>query len=169
MNKTRAAGAAAFVLYMSCIPMANWLISDFGVVPVGFGLMAPAGVYAAGIAFGARDAIQRMIGKRWALLAIVLGALLSLLVAAPALALASVAAFGVSELLDMAVFTPLEKRSLAGAVVLSNTLGAIVDSVLFLLLAFGSLAFLPGQVMGKVLMVLPALAVVLAVRARRAG
>ena len=168
MNKTRAAGAASFLVYAACIPLANWMINEFGVVPVGFGLVAPAGVYAAGVAFGARDAVQRLIGKRWALLAIATGVALSLLVASPTLAVASAVAFGVSELLDMAVFTPLEKRSLTGAVVLSNTLGAIVDSVVFLLLAFGSLAFLPGQVVGKVLMILPALAVILAVRVRRA-
>ena len=35
------------------------------------------------------------------------------------------------------------------AVVLSSTAGLIVDSVLFLGLAFGSLEFLAGQVVGK--------------------
>lgn len=158
--------ALAVVLYVSCIPLANWLITEYGVVSVGLGLMAPAGVFAAGIAFSARDMVQRLAGRRWALAAIVAGVLLSLLVAGPLLALASAVAFGVSELLDMAVFTPLERRSLPGAVVLSNTVGAVVDSVIFLWLAFGSLAFLPGQVWGKVLMILPALGVVLALRAR---
>ena len=158
----------AITAYVACIPLANWMISEFGIVPIGLGLMAPAGVFAAGLAFGARDLVQRVAGKAWALAAIATGVLLSLLVASPTLALASAAAFAVSELLDMAVFTPLQGRSLAGAVILSNTVGAIADSVVFLLLAFGSLAFLPGQVVGKVLMILPALAVVLAVRRRAA-
>lgn len=168
LRPSRTLVIGAITAYVACIPLANWAITEFGIVPIGFGLMAPAGVFAAGLAFGARDLVQRVAGKVWALTAIAVGVLLSLLVASPALALASAAAFAVSELLDMAVFTPLQGRSLAGAVILSNTVGAIADSVIFLLLAFGSLAFLPGQVVGKVLMVLPALAVVLAVRHRAA-
>lgn len=166
---SRAPAVVAGAAYIACIPLANWAITEFGIVPVGFGLMAPAGVFFAGLAFGARDALQRTAGKAWTLAAIGVGAALSLLVASPALALASLAAFLLSELLDMAVFTPIQRKTLAGAVVLSNTVGAIVDSVVFLLLAFGSLAFLPGQVVGKVLMILPALAVVLAVRRQKAS
>lgn len=36
--------------YVGTILAANWLIATFGLVPVGFGLMAPAGVFAAGLA-----------------------------------------------------------------------------------------------------------------------
>jgi uncharacterized PurR-regulated membrane protein YhhQ (DUF165 family) len=64
----------------------------------------------------------------------------------------------------MAVYTPLEDRSFTGAVVLSNTVGAVVDSVLFLSLAFGSLEFLRGQVVGKMWMTAAALPVVLLLR-----
>lgn len=167
MTKPFAAIAAALA-YMACIPLANWMIVQFGIVPIGFGLMAPAGVFAAGLAFGARDMVQRLAGRGVTLAAIAAGVALSFLVASPALAVASAVAFGVSELLDMAVYTPLERRSLAGAVALSNTVGAVVDSVIFLWLAFGSLAFLPGQVAGKLLMILPALVAVLAIRHREA-
>jgi hypothetical protein len=45
-----------------------------GPVPVGFGLMAPAGVYAAGVAFTLRDVVQRALGRHAAVLAILAGA-----------------------------------------------------------------------------------------------
>lgn len=137
-----------FALYLACIVGANWLISTVGLVPVGFGLVAPAGVYLVGLSFLLRDMTQDALGRRAVIVAILLGAALSALLS-PALALASGAAFLLSETADMLVYTPLKARSWVGAVVASNTVGLIVDSVIFLLLAFGSLQFLPGQVVGK--------------------
>ncbi len=136
------------VLYVATIFGANWAISTFGFVPVGFGLLAPAGVYFAGVAFTLRDLTQERLGKGWTVAAIVLGAALSALVS-PRFALASGVAFLLSELCDFAVYTPLRERSWLGAVALSNTVGLLVDSALFLWLAFGSLDFLAGQLLGK--------------------
>jgi uncharacterized PurR-regulated membrane protein YhhQ (DUF165 family) len=93
------------------------------------------------------------------------GAALSWLVS-PSFAVASATAFLVSELADFAVYTPLARRSWLGAVALSNTVGLLVDSWLFLTLAFGSLQFFPGQVLGKVEM--SALAILLLAAGRRA-
>jgi hypothetical protein len=42
--------SALLAAYIATIPAANWAVTRFGVVPVGFGLLAPAGVYAVGIA-----------------------------------------------------------------------------------------------------------------------
>ena len=64
---------------------------------------------------------------------------------------ASTTAFLLSELADFAVFTPLQKRGLVLAVLASGVVGLIADSILFLWLAFGSLEFLDGQVLGKAL------------------
>lgn len=152
------------VAYVATIFLANWALVTFGFVPVGFGLTAPAGVCFAGLAFTLRDLTQERLGKGWAVGAIVLGAGCSALVS-PALALASGGAFLVSELADFAVYTPLRQRHWLGAVVLSNTVGLLLDSVLFLWLAFGSLDFLAGQVVGKAWMT--ALAVGLLWFARR--
>lgn len=138
----------ALVAYVLTIVAANVAITLFGVVPVGFGLSAPAGVYFAGLAFTLRDLVQQRLGVRWTLAAIAASAALSALLS-PALALASGAAFALSELADFAVYTPLARRRWLFAVAVSNAVGAIVDSALFLWLAFGSLAFLPGQVVGK--------------------
>jgi uncharacterized PurR-regulated membrane protein YhhQ (DUF165 family) len=134
--------------YIATIFGANLLITHVGVVPVGFGLVAPAGVYCAGLAFTFRDLTQDTLGRAWTIGAIVVGAGLSALLS-PQLALASGTAFLLSELADLAVYTPLRERHWLAAVAVSNTVGLLVDSVLFLLLAFGNLDFLPGQIVGK--------------------
>lgn len=144
----RTIGTLTLIGYILTIFAANWAITAFGLVPIGFGLLAPAGVYFAGLAFTLRDIVQEQLGKRWSLAAILIGSALSALLSGP-LALASGAAFLLSELLDFAVYTPLRKRSWIAAVAVSNVAGLIADSVLFLLLAFGSLDFLAGQVVGK--------------------
>lgn len=152
----------ALVGYISTIFLANWAIVRLGPVPVGFGLEAPAGVYFVGLAFTFRDLVQDGLGRGWTVVAILVGAALSALIATPQLALASGAAFLVSETADFAVYTPLRGRTGArpgrggrpsaptvGAVFASNVVGLVVDSALFLSLAFGNLDFLPGQVVGK--------------------
>jgi uncharacterized PurR-regulated membrane protein YhhQ (DUF165 family) len=153
------------VAYIATIWLANWAIGTFGLVPVGFGLMAPAGVYFAGLAFTLRDLLQESLGKRAVLAAIGAGAALSALVS-PQFALASGVAFLLSELADYAIYQPLRERNWLGAVAASNAVGFVADSVLFLWLAFGSLAFLPGQLLGKFWMTALAVCVLLFVRRR---
>lgn len=142
---------------------ANWAITTFGMVPVGFGLMAPAGVYFAGLAFTFRDLLHEAGGSRWVWVAIIGGTVLSMLID-PAFAIASGAAFALSETADYLVYAPLRRRSWIGAVALSNTVGLIVDSMVFLALAFGSLAFLPGQIVGKAWMTVVVVALIWMVR-----
>lgn len=152
-------------LYIATIFAANWAIQTFGLVPVGFGLMAPAAVYFVGLAFTLRDLTQDALGRWVVVAAILMGALLSFLVA-PSFALASGVAFLLSEAFDFAIYTPLRKRQWAVAVVVSNAVGLVVDSLVFLWLAFGSLDFLAGQVVGKSWMTLAALVLLWIVRSR---
>lgn len=151
--------------YITTILAANWAITAFGIVPVGFGLMAPAGVYAAGLAFTFRDLTQEALGRGWTVVAIAAGAALSAFLS-PELAMASGTAFLLSELADFAVYTPLRTRRWLGAVAASNAVGLVLDSALFLGLAFGSLTFLPGQVVGKAWMTGLAVALLWGVRNR---
>jgi queuosine precursor transporter len=123
-------------------------------VPVAPGLMAPSGVTMAGVALVLRDLVQRRLGVGLASLAILAGAGLSAFLAPPALVVASATAFLISEFADLAVYTPLARRGLVVAVVASGVVGLVVDSVVFLWLAFGSLDFLAGQIVGKAWMVL---------------
>jgi uncharacterized PurR-regulated membrane protein YhhQ (DUF165 family) len=99
-----------------------------------------------------RDMVHEAGGIRAALLAIVIGGALAWLVAPPALVLASVAAFLLAELADLAVYAPLRERRLGLAVLASGAAGAVIDSAVFLFLAFGSLAFIEGQIVGKLWM-----------------
>jgi uncharacterized PurR-regulated membrane protein YhhQ (DUF165 family) len=156
----RVLGIVAAVLFVATVIAANYLVTHVGVVPVGFGLMAPAGVYVVGLAFTLRDIVQDTLG-RWAVVgAIVVGALVSVLIS-PALAVASATAFLLSELADFGIYTPLRENDRPYvAVVLSNTAGLVIDSAVFLWLAFGSLEFFPGQVVGKAWMTLLALPLV---------
>lgn len=155
--------------FAATVPAANWLIGNVGtecipngpcIIPVGFGLSAPSGVLMIGAALVLRDAVQEEAGIKVTILAIVAGAVLSAFFAPPALVLASVAAFALAELTDLAVYTPLRQRSFGVAVLASGIVGSIIDSAVFLWLAFGSLAFIEGQVLGKLWMSLAAFAVV---------
>lgn len=147
--------------FAATVPTANWMLGNVGTVcppdgpcliPVAPGLMAPSGVLMIGLALVLRDAVHQVAGWRWAIVAILIGAALSLIVAPPVLALASTTAFLFSELADFSVYAPLRRRSLGWAVMASGAVGALVDSAVFLGLAFGSLDFLVGQVVGKLWM-----------------
>jgi uncharacterized PurR-regulated membrane protein YhhQ (DUF165 family) len=157
--KKRTLGLISLAAYIGTIFAANWAIARFGIVPVGFGLMAPAGVYFVGLAFTFRDTTQRTLGRGYTIIAIVIGAALSVFVS-PEFAVASGVAFLFSEGADFAVYTPLAERRWLTAVVASNIVGTVVDSVLFLWLAFSSLEFLAGQVVGKLWMTALAVAVI---------
>lgn len=158
---------ALIAAHPASIIAAAWAITHVGLVPVGFGLMAPAGVYFVGLTLVLRDLVQRHVGKAVAFALILAGAALSALIS-PAVAVASGVAFLASESVDFAVFTLLERRGELRAIVASNAVSLAVDSALFLTLAFGSLAFLPGQIVGKALATIAAVAFLAALKARRA-
>jgi uncharacterized PurR-regulated membrane protein YhhQ (DUF165 family) len=139
-----------FALYVGVIAAANWAIGYFGFVTVTpWGWTAPAGALFAGFAFTFRDLTQETLGKAASYIAILVGAALSYFLSDGRIAMASGLAFLLSETADFAVYTPLRKRGWLRAVALSNIVGQVVDSALFLTLAFGSIAFLPGQVLAK--------------------
>jgi queuosine precursor transporter len=162
-QQRRREGVIFLVLFALTIPAANWLIGHVGtmciangpcVLPVAPGLMAPSGVMMVGVALVLRDLVQRRLGAIMSALAILFGTALSAMLAPPSLVLASGVAFLLSEFADLAVYTPLARRRLVLAVVASSVAGLVVDSIVFLWLAFGSLDFLLGQVVGKGWMVL---------------
>ena len=169
----RRLGWVAFILFILSIPLANWLIGHVGTVcrlhqpcliPVAPGLMAPSGVLTAGAALVLRDIVQRCLGKSFGVFAIIAGAAVSVLVAPQALVIASISAFMLSEFADFVIYTPLQQRGLIRAVLLSSAVGIIIDSTVFLWLAFDSLAFLPGQIVGKLWSILFSLPLILLTR-----
>jgi hypothetical protein len=168
-------GIAFLLLFALTIPAANWLIGNVGttcvphgpcLVPVAPGLMAPSGVTMVGVALVLRDLVQRRLGTAISALAVLVGSGLSALFAPASLVVASATAFLLSEFADLAVYTPLARRRLLAAVVASSCAGLVVDSIAFLWLAFGSLDFLAGQVVGKAWMVLLSIPLVAWLRRR---
>lgn len=149
----------AFACFFATIPAANWLIGNVGttciphgpcLVPVGFGLMAPSGVLMIGLALVLRDWLHELAGWRWSVAAVLVGAGLSLFFSPPSIAIASAVAFTIAELADLAVYAPLRKRSKPGAVMASQVVGAVIDSMIFVYLAFGSLEFSAGTALAKI-------------------
>ncbi|MGA7971856.1 MAG: VUT family protein [Pseudolabrys sp.] len=168
-------GGIFLVLFCLTIPAANWMIGHVGtacvvngpcVLPVAPGVMAPSGVLMVGAALVLRDLVQRRLGPAFGIAAILVGALISAAVAPRALVIASTAAFLLSEFADFVVYTPLARRRLVLAVFASSAVGLVVDSIVFLWLAFGSMQFLEGQIIGKTWMVLLALPLIAYMRRR---
>ncbi|MCL4068944.1 VUT family protein [Pseudomonas sp. GX19020] len=175
-TQRRLEGFAFLAAFAACIPAANYLVQHVGtfclpdggpcMIPVAPGLTAPSGVLMVGLGLVLRDLVQRRLGLWWSVGAILLGAALSVGFSAPSLVVASASAFLFSELADLLVFTPLQKRGLVLAAVVSSVVGLIIDSIIFLQLAFGSLDFVAGQIVGKILMVLVAIPVLILLRNR---
>jgi queuosine precursor transporter len=155
-------GAVFLALYCLTVPIANWMIGHVGVtcvangpclVPVAPGLEAPSGVLLIGAALVLRDLVQRRLGVEFGIGAIIAGATISAGLSPHSIVFASATAFLLSEFVDFAVYTPLARNRLVFAVVASSAVGLVVDSIIFLWLAFGSLDFLLGQIVGKSWMV----------------
>lgn len=125
--------------FLCTIPLANWTLARFGFWDVPWLGPVASGVIWVGVAFVLRDLAQTRLGKWWTLPAIAVGVLLSYWLATPAIATASGVAFGLSELMDWAIFTPLAARGrFTLGVLISGMAGAFVDSAAFLYVAFGS-------------------------------
>jgi len=165
---SKATSTVAGGAFLGTILAANYVTTRYGMVPVGFGLLATAGTYFAGLSFVLRDAVHDTAGRRAVLALILAGAALSFAVSATFIAVASAVAFLLSETADFAVYQPLRKRGYVRAAVASNAVGAVVDTVAFLTIAgFPLRQAFAGQMVGKLLMTAVVVGFVLAVRARR--
>lgn len=142
----------ALAVYVAAVVAANVMTSRWGLVPVGFGLLVTAGTFAAGFALLARDVVQRTGGRVWVIVGIATGGVLSWFLATPALAVASVVAFTVAELVDWAVYSRALSRGFIVAAMTSGVVAAPVDTILFLWVAGFPLTWqtILGQFLGKV-------------------
>lgn len=141
-------GVLVMAGYLGSVVAANVASVHWPPLAIG-GLVVPAGTLFAGASLTVRDLLHDGLGVRGVAAGILVGAGLSAVVASPQIAVASVAAFTASELVDAAVYSRLRRRSRLGAVAVSNAVGLVVDSVLFVPLAFGTVAAVPGQIVGK--------------------
>jgi uncharacterized PurR-regulated membrane protein YhhQ (DUF165 family) len=117
-------------LYIVLIVAVNYAFSVSPPVKLPDGTLWPPISLVVGFVFVARDFAQREIGHR-VLLAMLAGATISYFMANPMIAMASAAAFLVSELTDWAVYS-FTRRPLSQRILYSSALGAPVDSLVFL-------------------------------------
>jgi uncharacterized PurR-regulated membrane protein YhhQ (DUF165 family) len=144
MNRAVVTTVASFAAYVAAIVAANAMIVHgfFGLatatpfhtytLPVGFGLVAPAGTYMAALSWPLRDVTQRSGGRIIGIAAILVAAVVSWWVSNPTIAVASGGTFLISESFDFLVYTPLQKRWFVPAVIASGVVASVVDSLIFL-------------------------------------
>jgi len=120
----------ASVLYVFSIVLVNWGFSVVQAIEVPLLGRYDPWALAVGIVFITRDFAQRSIGhKVWIPMAI--GIALSYVMADPFVAIASAAAFAVSECVDWIVYT-VSKRPLKDRILLSSGCSTPIDTVVFL-------------------------------------
>ncbi|MFC2170712.1 VUT family protein [Calditrichota bacterium] len=130
------------ILYILLIIAAN-ILASLWIVPLPFNLSVPAGVFLFAPIFTMRDRIQVDRGVRWIygliLLAGVLSWLTGLATGSSLLSKISIAgfiAFLLSETLDTIIFT-IFRKSFTIRALASNFVSALLDSALFIWIAFG--------------------------------
>lgn len=144
---------ALTLLYLAAIVLANLSVAHFGPASTPFNAFLFIGLNLAA-RDKLHDAWDRHVGRNMAGL-IVAGAAISYALNAGAgrIALASVAAFALSEALDATVYHLRRHRPYLIRSNTSNVFGAAVDSVVFPVLAFGGFPWviILGQLAAKVL------------------
>lgn len=152
--------ALVVLLFLLSIVAANVAVSELRPVHVGFGLIAPAGVYFVALTLALRDLVQRFSGPLGLCVAGVGGVALSFVLADSQVVWASVAAFVVSFLIDTLIFTLVWNRwsewrydlsrstVMVCAVLFSGLISLVPDTLVFLYLS-GLEQFIPGQLLGK--------------------
>lgn len=140
-------------LYVLLIVAVNYAFSVVPLVRLPDGTLWPPVSLVVGFVFVVRDFAQREIGHR-VLLAMLVGAAVSYFMASPMIAVASAAAFLVSELTDWAVYS-FTRRPLSQRILLSSAIGTPVDSIVFLagvglLSAAGVIAMTASKLLGAV-------------------
>jgi uncharacterized PurR-regulated membrane protein YhhQ (DUF165 family) len=161
-------GLVVATAYIGSVVMANWACAHWAALLLG-PVTVPAGTLWTGVTFTLRDLLHESLDTRDVITAIAAGTGLSWVLATPQITVANVVAFAVSETIDSALYTLLRGESPLRAVLGSNIAGPLVDSVLFVPLAFGSFTAVPGQLLGKtVATLLTVVALWLVRRGRRA-
>ena len=161
-----AEGLLFLVLFCLTIPGADYLTMHVGYVcepdgpckvPIAPGIMSTSGAFAIGFTFVLRDFIQRRFGVAVSACAVVMGAALAGFLAPPALVVASGVGILVAGFVDLLVYTLLVRKNFVTAVVVSSVISSVVDSAIFLWLAFSSLDLLMGQTLAKTWVILAVL------------
>jgi len=119
-------------LYLASIVAVNFAFSYLPMIQLPLDQAIPAGTLLVGFIFVLRDYAQREIGFR-IYLAMLLGVIVSYVMADPFVAVASAVAFGVSELVDALIFT-VTKKPMRERILISSAASTPIDSAIFLLM-----------------------------------
>ena len=143
------------ILYVALIVAVNYGFTVAPMVALPGGEMWPPISLAVGFVFIARDYAQREIGHRVIIAMLAAGMSSVTVMASPFVAVASVAAFLISEFADWAVYS-FTGRSFARRVLLSSAVGTPIDSAVFLALigqfsGVGVLAMTASKMLGALL------------------
>lgn len=122
------------ILYLCSIMLANVLVHQFGLVHIG-PLVFPAGAIVVGLTFSFRDMLQVRWGKWHCWIWMIVAGVITLFFNVN-IAIASCAAFLVSEAVDWAVFTNIP-GSFRRRLIWSNAISLPLDSFVFVAIAFG--------------------------------
>ena len=118
------------IAYLASIVMVNLAFTYLPMIDLPFDQHIPIGTFLVGFIFVIRDFAQREIGAG-VYAAMLIGVIISYVMADPFVAVASALAFGVSELIDALVFT-YTKKPMRDRVLLSSAVSTPVDSIVFL-------------------------------------
>lgn len=118
-----------FFIYCISIVLINIGFDKIPLIDLGFGMLSPMAVIVGGI-FVLRDYVQRECGH-YVLLAMAFGCVASYFLASPAVAFASLIAFGISELVDYLVYIHT-KKPFYKRILMSSLVSVPIDSLLFL-------------------------------------
>jgi uncharacterized PurR-regulated membrane protein YhhQ (DUF165 family) len=158
-SRRLAEGLLFLVLFCLMVPLADYLTMYVGLscephgpckIPVGLGLSATTGALPIGAAFVLRDFVQRRFGLLISACTVAMGAALAGYLAPPSLVVASGVAMLVAGFVDLVIYTVLSRWHFVYAVAISCAVSAVIDSAVFLWLAFGSLDLVAGQALAKV-------------------
>ena len=134
-------------IYIASIVLLNWLFENISPVATPLGDFRLAAVVV-GVVLVFRDYAQREVGHK-ILLATLAAGVLTWYMTNPFLAMASAAAFFISELADWAIFS-FTRRPLQSRILISSLVSVPLDSLAFLYLAnFLSPATFTMQVVSK--------------------
>ena len=130
------------VAAMCAVVAASNILVQFPFEHFGLGHILTWGAFSYPVAFLVNDLTNRWYGPRAARKVVVAGFViavaLSALLATPRIAIASGSAFLMAQMLDIAVFGPLRRRSWWKAPFLATISGSILDTLIFFSLAFSA-------------------------------
>ena len=139
------------VLYICLIVLVNWGFTVVPLVDLSGGKNWPPMSLVVGLIFVARDYAQREIGHR-VIIAMLIAASLSYVMASPFVAVASLAAFLISEFADWAIYS-FTHRPFSQRILISSLISTPLDSIVFLavighLSVVGALAMTVSKMLG---------------------